>query len=150
MPRFLSFAALLLVAGCGQQSDSNSAPSNDAAAAPVAEAVPLTPMLDGQWQVTKVDGRPLDAGSAMVATFAGGKVGVAAGCSRRAWSFTQKRNIVSFAADPAGSANCQSPPTSDQETAFLAIDRTTMAIFDREGREASLSGDGGNITLTRR
>ena len=148
MPRFLSIAALLLAAGCGQQS--NSAPSNDAKGEPVAEAAPATPALDGQWQVTKVDGRPLDPGSAMIATIADGKVRVAAGCSRRAWSFTQKRNIVSFAADPGGSANCQSPPTSDQETAFLAIDRTTMAIFDQEGREASLSGDGGNITLARR
>jgi hypothetical protein len=150
MPRFLNIAALLLVAGCGQQSGSNPAPSNDIEAAPVAEAVAATPALAGEWQVTKLDGRALEAGSAMAVTFSDGKARIVAGCSRRAWTFTQKRNIVGFAANPAGSSNCQSPPTAEQEAAFQALDRATIAIFDKEGREASLSGDGGNITLARR
>jgi hypothetical protein len=121
MLRFPTIAALLLVAGCGQQSDPSPAQSNDATPAPVAEAAPATPTLDGEWHATMVDGRPFDQGSRVVATFEAGKVRVLAGCTRRAWTFTQKRNIVSFAADPAGSSNCESLPSAAQETGFQAM-----------------------------
>src|SRR5262245_22531840 len=98
MPRFLTIAALLLVTGCTQPADRNAEVANDAAN--IAEPAPATvPQLEGQWQLTKVDGRPID-GSPVVATFGDGKVRAAAGCMRRAWTFTQKRNVVSFAADP--------------------------------------------------
>lgn len=150
MTRHLNIAALLLVAGCGQQADSNAASSNDAKAAPVAKPPAETPALEGEWQVTKVDGRQLGPSSAMIATFGDGKVRVVAGCSRRAWTFTQDRNIVAFAADPSGSTNCASPPSADQEAALSALDRATMAIFDKQGGEGNLSGDGGNVTLVRR
>jgi len=154
MPRLLTVAALLLVCGCGQQtgstattSNETAANSNETAAAPAATAAPEVPALDGEWQVTKLDGRP---GGSSVVTFAGGKVRIVAGCTRRAWSFTQKRNIINLAADPGGSANCESPPSVQQEAMIHALDRATMAIFDQQGREATLSGSGGNITLERR
>ena len=63
---------------------------------------------------------------------------------------SNSRNIVSFASSAGASANCGNLPNLDQERAFHAIDRATMAIFDKQGREATLSGDGGNITLARR
>ena len=149
MPRFLTIAPLLLVAACGQQKDRTAA-SNEAAAAPAEQvAKPAVPALEGEWQVATLRGRPIE-GPALVARFGQGKVRVAAGCNRRAWTFTQNRNIVSFAADPSGSVNCESSPTVAQESAFGAIDRATMAIFSNGGREASLSGDGGTITLARR
>ena len=149
--RVLTSVALLLVVGCTQQAEKTEATANDGAINAAADAAkPGVPALDGEWQLSKIDGRPVDAGSSTVASFGGGKLSITAGCSRRAWTFTQKRNIVSFAANPADSSNCQSPPTTEQEAAFQALDRATMAIFDKAGREASLSGDGGNLTLERR
>ena len=147
MPRILTLAALLLVAGCRQQTDQNGTMANEAGEALQAPAVEV-PSLNGAWKLTEVDGRPIDGGST-VATFADGALRIVAGCSRRAWTFTHQRNIVSFAADPGGSANCESPPTSRQDAAFRAVDRATMAIFDPDGREANLSGGGGNVTLER-
>ena len=145
MLRFLTIAGLLLVTACGRQQESSAPVANQAEAPPPAEAP--APDLNGKWQLTKLDGRPVDA---MAMTFEGGRAQLAAGCNHRAWSFTQKRNIVSFAADAAGSGNCADSPDIDQESAFHAIDRATMAIFDKNGREASLSGNGGNVTLERR
>ena len=86
----------------------------------------------------------------MNATFGDGKVRTTAGCTRRSWTFTQNRNIVAFTADPGASANCEVAPDGDQEAAIHALDRATIAIFDKNGSEASLSGNGGNITLVRR
>ena len=145
MPRFPTIVALLLVAGCTQQREAGTS-NEQATATPPVEAAAV-PELAGKWQVTKVDGRPI--APAIAAAFEGGRVRITAGCTRRAWTFTQKRNIVSFAANPGGSANCEVPPTVKQEEAFQALDRATIAIFAKEGREASLSGDGGNVTLVR-
>lgn len=145
MSRFVIVTSLLLAAGCTQQGKTSTS-NEDAMARPLAEPAAV-PALDGEWQVTKVDGRPI--APAMTAAFEGGRVRITAGCARRAWTFTQKRNIVSFAANPGGSANCEVPPTVKQEEAFQALDRATIAIFAKEGREASLSGDGGNVTLVR-
>lgn len=151
MKPLLPVAALLLVSSCGQQNGSNSVTANDAAAAPSAEpAAPTVPSLNGEWRIAKLDGRPTDPGPQVTATFAGGRVRLLAGCTRRAWSFTQQRNIISLAADSAGSANCEAPPSVQQEAIIHVIDRATMAIFSQEGREASLSGNGGNVTLVRR
>ena len=150
MPRFLSISALLLVAACGPQENEGPAESNEAAQAPKSESTPATPILQGVWQLAKIDGRPVEGGASTVATFKDGRLRVAAGCNGRGWTFTQKRNIVSFAGIPGTSTNCGALPTVDQERAIHAIDRATIAVFDKEGREATLSGDGGNITLARR
>jgi len=148
--RVLNIVALLLVAGCSQQAAKTEATANEAPATTATEASkPEVPALDGAWQLTKVDGRPVDGG-AIAVTFGEGKLRIIAGCTRRAWAFTQKRNIVSFTADPGGSSNCQSPPNGEQEAAIHALDRAAMAIFTNEGGEANLSGDGGNVTLVRR
>ena len=148
MDRVVVVAVLLMAAGCGQQPASNADAGNIAEAAEP-EAAAAVPPLDGDWQVTEIDGRAL-AGSAMSASFANGRLQVMAGCNRRAWSFTQKRNILSFTADPSGSGNCENPPTAAQDAAFHALDLATIAIFDKEGKEASLSGSGGNLTIVRR
>jgi heat shock protein HslJ len=148
MPRFLSIAALLLAASCTQQTDPSAQANNEATADTAATtAAPEVPLLEGEWQLTKLDGRPVEG---MSASFGGGKARISAGCNHRAWSFSQRKNIVSFAADPSGSSNCAASPNSDQEAAFHALDRATIAIFDKQGREASLSGNGGNVTLVRR
>jgi heat shock protein HslJ len=146
MPRFLIVTSLLLVAGCTQRAEPDAAQANETAAPAAKTAEATVPDLNGAWRVTKLDGRPVGS---MVVSFDSGKARIAAGCNYRAWSFTQKRNIVSFTANPAGSSNCASSPTLDQESAFQAIDHATIAIFAKEGREASLSGDGGNVTLVR-
>ena len=87
----------------------------------------------------------------MTASFAGGKASIASGCLRRAWTYTQKRNVVSFTADPGGSSNCKAAaPAREQETAYAAFSGATIAIFGKEGKEANLSGTGGNLTLERR
>lgn len=148
MNRRQFLVAALLIAGCNQQPIPNADAGNSAEAAEP-QATAEVPQLDGEWQVTEVDGRAL-GGSAMAAVFAGGRLQVTAGCNRRAWSYTQKRNILSFVADPSGSGNCENPPTQVQDAAFHALDLATIAIFDRAGREASLSGSGGNLTIVRR
>ncbi|MCL6741521.1 META domain-containing protein [Sphingomonas sp. RB56-2] len=150
MSRFMTICALLLVAACGRQENESPAASNEVGQTPRAEPAPATPMLEGAWRLAKIDGTPVEGGSSAVATFENGRLRVAAGCNGRGWTFTQKRNIVSFAGLAGASSNCGSLPTVDQERAFHAIDRATIALFDQEGREATLSGDGGNITLSRR
>jgi hypothetical protein len=149
MMRFPATVALLLVAGCGQHDD-HPASQNNAAEAPAAEtAADSIPSLEGQWRVAAIDGKPVGAG--MSASFAAGKVSLASGCVRRGLTYTQKRNVVSFAVDPGGSANCEGRGTSaEHESAYAAMQGASIAIFSKEGAEASLSGVGGNLALERR
>ncbi len=101
--------------------------------------------------VASIDGKPVSAGAAMTASFAGGKASIASGCVRRGLTYTQKRNVVSFAADPGGSSNCEGRGTSaEHEAAYAALQGASIAIFGKEGREANLSGNGGNLALERR
>jgi heat shock protein HslJ len=151
MTRILTLAALLFVSACNQQ-PSGSAPANEAAVAndsSVAEAE--VPSLEGNWIVAAIDGKPVDASSAMTASFAGDKASIASGCVRRGATYTQKGNMVSFAADPGGSANCEGRGTSaEHESAYSALQGASIAIFGKEGNEANLSGSGGNLALRRR
>ena len=152
MNRTLTIAALLLAAGCSQQ-DQPAAPSNEsnevsATETPAAQRV--VPTLEGQWTVAAIDGAPIDAASAMTASFAGGKAVISSGCLRRGWTYTQKRNVVSFTNDPGSSANCGGGPSGQQESAYIALEQASIAIFNKDGGEAGLSGTGGNLTLKRR
>ena len=149
MNRALTLAALLCLAACSQQQP---APANEAESAPAGQvAEKAVPSLEGSWDVTAIDGRPVDASSAMVASFSGGNAIVASGCLRRAWTYRQNKNVVTFAAYPGGSANCQGRgTTAQQETAYAALQEANIAIFGKDGSEASLSGTGGNLTLQRR
>ena len=148
MSRTLTFAAILLLSACSPQKQ-EAQPANDAAsetaAAPVGKEVPK---LEGQWRIATIDGKPIGADT--VASFAGGKVTVSSGCVRRAWSYTQKGNVVSFATDPGGSANCGGGPSGNQEAAYDALEKASIAIFGKDGAEASLSGNGGVLALERR
>ena len=149
--RNLGLASLLLVTACGQHDDPPAA-ANDLADAPAsAPAADSVPLLDGQWRVATIDGRPVGGGSAMTASFAGGKASIASGCVRRGLTYTQKRNVVSFAADPSGSSNCEGRGTSaEHEAAYVALQGASMALFQDQGRAANLSGNGGNLELERR
>ena len=149
MTRTLPLAALLLIAACGQREESAAPPSNEAAAEASAPAAAEVPSLEGEWRVAMVEGRDV-AKLGMSAALGGGKASISTGCLRRAWTYTQKRNVVSFAADPAGSSNCGQPPSGDEETAYAALNEANMVIFDQGGKEASLSGTGGTLTLQRR
>lgn len=140
-------SALLFAAACTQQSPEPPANQTANAAEPTAEA--RVPALEGQWGLASIDGNPV-AGSAMTATFAGGKAVISAGCFKRAWTYTQKRNVVAFTPDPSGSANCGTPPSAEQEMAHTAMSQASIAIFGKDGSEANLSGTGGNLTLQRR
>ena len=149
MRQLTALAALLSLAACGQQ-EAAPPPANESAEAP--EAKPAdTPKLDGQWSVAALDGKPVNAGSAMAASFAAGKASISAGCVRRAFTYTQKRNVVSFTANPAGSANCEGQGASaEHATASDALQQASIVIFSKDGSEANLSGTGGNLTLRRR
>jgi heat shock protein HslJ len=150
MTRNLALAALLLLAACGRKDDNSTSADNVVveSAAPVADRVPS---LDGQWRIVSIDGRPVSAGAAMTASFADGKASIASGCVRRGAIYTQKRNVVSFTADPGGSANCEGRGTSaEHEAAYAAVQGASIAIFAKEGKEANLSGTGGNVALERR
>ena len=140
--------AMLMTAACGQE-DKASPPPNELAAAPSApEAAAEVPALEGQWTVAAVDGKPLSATS--TAAFQGGKATISSGCHRRAWTYTQKGNVVAFTADPGGSSSCGDGTSAEQEAAFAAMEGASMAIFGKDGAEATLSGTGGTLTLQRR
>ena len=151
MTRNLALAVVLFVAACGQQGD-NSPAKNAMTKESAAPARPEeVPALDGQWRVVSIDGKPVGDGSAMTVEFGAGDAVIAAGCLRRAWTYTQSRNIVSFATNSAGSANCGGrAPNAEQESAYAALEQATMAIFSQKGDRANLSGTGGNLALERR
>jgi predicted small lipoprotein YifL len=148
MRPFLAIAALLSLAACGQQ-QAAPPPGNETAALP--EAKPAeTPKLDGDWSVVAIDGKPVE-GAGMAASFAAGRASLSAGCVRRAFAYTQKRNVVSFTANPAGSSNCEGQGASaEQATASDALQQASIVIFNEDGSEADLSGTGGNLKLRRR
>ena len=149
MTRFLPIIALLLVAACDKQ-DNNAIPPANKAAAPAAPAVAAeVPSLEGDWKVSSIGGRDA-ARSSMIAAIGGGKASISAGCFRRAWTYTQNRNAVTFTASPNGSSNCGQPPSGDQDAAYSAINDANIAIFGKDGKEVSLSGTGGTLTLQRR
>lgn len=149
MNRALTIAALTLAAACSRQDPAPAAANESAGAAEAPAADKQVPLLQGQWQVAALDGRPVGSASAMTATFNAGKVIVSSGCLRRAWTYTQTKNVVAFTADPGGSSNCGGGTSSDQETAYAALTQANIAIFNKDGSEASLSGTGGNLTLRR-
>jgi len=145
MTRILAVALSLSLAACSPQKGETPV-ANDIAAEPVAQD--NVPSLEGNWAVMSIDGRPV-SGSAMTASFAGDKVSIASGCVRRGLTYTQKRNVVSFAADPGASSNCEGRGTSaEHETAYAALENANIVIFSKD--TASLSGSGGNIALQRR
>ena len=148
MNRILTIAALILVAGCSEQDQAPASNDDVASNVETPAAQQSVPVLQGQWQVTALDGKPL--AEAITASFEGGRASLAAGCLRRAWTYTQKRNVVEFSANPGGSANCGGGTSADQEAAFSALEQASIAIFNKDGQEASLSGTGGNLTLQRR
>lgn len=149
MIRILTLAGMLLVAGCARQEPS-APPANETASAPStpAAAKPV-PALDGQWRVVAVDGKPVGM-AATTASFVNGTASLSSGCFRRAWTYTQKRNSVAFTSSPSGSSNCggQAPGT-EEETAYAVMDGANIAIFGKDGKEATLSGTGGTLTLAR-
>ena len=148
MLRTLPIAALLFLAACSPQ-EPNTAPANDSApASEAAAAEAQVPSLVGQWAIAAIDGKPMNVAS--TAAFQGGKATISSGCHRRAWTYTQKRNVVALTADPGGSSSCGDGTSAEQEAAFSALGGASIAIFAQDGAEANLSGTGGNLTLQRR
>ena len=142
MNRSFVLAALLLTAACGRQ-DQPTAPANTVAtpAAPVAKAE--VPALKGTWRVAGATG--------LTATFAGGQLVLAEGCLRRAWSYTQKGNSVSFKSAPGGSSNCGGrTPSAALDAAFTPLTDANLAVFSADGTSVTLSGLGGPLMLERR
>ena len=150
MIRILLLAFFVLAAACSQQDRSSAPPANDAAAAPATPvAKPAVPSLNGDWRVTAISGKPV-AGAAMAAAIGGGRASISAGCLRRGWTYRQDRNLVAFTGAPGSSSNCGRSPSAEEETAFGAVGDANLAIFAQDGREATLSGTGGTLTLERR
>lgn len=148
MIRILPTVAILLAAACSQGEQAQSPPANnvaDAAAAP--EPKNVVPSLEGSWSVASVAGNP---GGGLILTAGNGLASLSAGCLRRSFAYKQDRNLVSFTASPGGSSNCGQSTSADQEAAFGALADANMAIFGKEGTEATLSGPGGTLTLQRR
>ena len=149
MIRNASITAVLLLAACGQQNDAVPAPTNEAAK-PAAAPVEV-PSLEGNWAVSRIGGVADAAPLGMTAAIGKDSIIFSTGCFRRAWTYTQNRNVVAFTAAPAGSSNCGgSSPGASAETAYAALSEANIAIFSRDGKEASLSGTGGTLTLERR
>ena len=141
----LLFAALL-VAARNQQDQAAPAPNKVAEAPPPVAKAPV-PSLDGAWKVASAGN---DSGTGLTLTLGKGKATMAAGCLRRGFTYKQDRNQVSFASDPAGSSNCGSSPTAGQEAAFAVLTDANLAVFGKDGREVTLTGYGGALTLERR
>ncbi|MDP9421977.1 MAG: hypothetical protein M3Q19_03940 [Pseudomonadota bacterium] len=148
MNRIAFVASMLLLSACNSETVTEPPVNNVAADEPKQAAE--VPSLAGSWSVTRIEGEDT-AGLGMTARFTGGQASLAAGCMRRAWTYTQSRNIVSFKTNPAGSSNCEGrSPSGTEETAYAALDGANIAIFSKDGSEASLSGTGGSLTLQRR
>ena len=149
MIRIAPMTALLILAACGQQQRAPTPQANEAAEPAAAPAE--VPRLDGSWAVTRIGGVEDAAALGMTAAITNDTVTLSSGCFRRAWSYTQNRNVVAFTSSPGGSANCGgSSPGAAAETAYAAMDDANIAIFSKDGKEASLSGTGGTLTLERR
>jgi hypothetical protein len=133
----------VLLAACNQKEPAAPPTPNAVAEAPTpAVAKAPVPALDGAWKVA--------GGTGLTLTLGKGKASMAAGCLRRGFTFKQDRNQVVFGSDPSGSANCGSPPSAAQETAFAALADANTAIFGKDGKTVTLSGYGGILTLERR
>lgn len=146
--RKLTVAAALLVSACNQRDQSPAPVQNEPAEAPAPAAE--VPSLEGSWKVTMAEGRDASA-MGMTASFAGGSATLSTGCFRRGWTYSQKRNAVTFTTSPSGSSNCGgSAPGAAEEGAFAALAESNIAIFAKDGQEATLSGTAGTLTLERR
>lgn len=144
--RALFLFTLVLVAACNRQ-DQAPAPNAVAEAPmpPVANAP--VPSLEGAWKVTSVGN---DRGTGLILTLGKGKATLSAGCLRRGFTYKQHRNQVAFASAPAGSRSCGSAPSAGQEAAFAALPDANLAVFGTDGRDVTLTGYGGSLTLERR
>jgi hypothetical protein len=148
MKHALLIAASLLLAACNQKEEPAAPAPNAVAetpAPPVAKAPP--PALEGTWKVASIDGKPAPG---LTLTFKDGRATIAAGCVRRGFTFTQDRNRLSVASNPAGSSNCGSAPSADQEAAFAALGDINTAVSGKEKGEVTLMGYGGTLSLERR
>lgn len=151
MNRILPFAALLILAACDTP-QRPAQPANDVAAIGnlIKEARPEVPGLDGNWHVTMIGGTDSKT-MGMIAALGDGQAKLSTTCFRRAWSYTQQNNTVDFTASPSGSSNCGGQaPGAQEESAYAALDDANLVIFGKDGREATLSGTGGTLTLERR
>ena len=147
MIRLLPYLAALLLIGCGQPEQA-AAPSNDTAQAAPAPKAPV-PALKGEWRVAAITGAPV-TGTPMTMTIAGGSAKLTVGCIRRTSTFTQDRNTVDFAFPSTTAGDCARLPSAQEDLMFVALGDANVAIFDQDGREVTLSGTGGTVTLERR
>ena len=150
MIRALPVALLLLAAACQKQPGETAATNEAASQAAEVTAPAEVPALNGNWRVVTVDGNPAVGRLGMTASFGEGSATLATGCLKRAWTYTQDRNSVTFNSSPSGSANCGSSPSAEEEAAYAALERANIAVFAKEGNSATLSGTGGVLTLERR
>ena len=136
----LPLVAMLLLSAC----DSQEAPAPPAAKAPAAAPAvkAAVPSLQGQWRVTTPAALDLTVGD--------GQATLSSGCLRRGFTFRQDRNQVAFAYAPAASNNCGRSPSAGEEAAFAALADANMAVFGKDGGDATLSGFGGTLALERR
>ena len=149
MIRIAPIAALLILAACSAQE--NPAPPQANEAAEPAKAPSEVPSLEGSWAVSRTGGIPDAAALGMTAAITKDAITLSTGCLRRAWTYTQNRNVVAFTSSPGGSSNCGgNSPSAGAETAYAALTEANIAIFSKDGKEASLSGTGGTLTLERR
>ena len=148
MKRILPLFAILLAGACDQQDQAAAPAPNAVAEAPTPPAAKVPPpSLEGSWKVASLDGK---AGPGLTLTLKNGSATMAAGCLRRGFSYQQDRNRVTFTSNPAGSSNCGSSPTADQEAAFAALGDANTAVAGKQQGEVTLMGYGGTLTLERR
>ena len=151
MYRACTIALLLFAAGCDRETPAAPATNESVADNAAASAQAEVPLLKGNWAVTSIGGVADAAGLGMTASVTSDTITLGTGCIRRAWTYTQKRNLVAFKASPGGSSNCGgTAPSAGAEAAYAAVADANMAVFSKEGRQASLSGTGGTVTMERR
>ena len=147
MKHALLIAATLLAAGCNQKQENTAPAPNAVAEAPAAPVKAPPPSLEGTWKVASVDGKP---GPGLTLTFNEGSATMAAGCLRRGFTYKQDRNRLVVTSNPAGSSNCGSSPSADQEAAFAALGDANTAVSGKQPGEVTLMGYGGTLSLERR
>jgi hypothetical protein len=146
MTKKLIVPLALLAAACSPASEEQVAnePETEVAQAPPA----ATPSLEGDWQVTALDGQPLTQIFAMNAIVTGESFSIRSDCVRLNWEFSQTGPAVSLTSP--STVECPRGRTSDEHHAEQVISGVNMAIFFEEGDAVRLSGHHGTLTMERR
>jgi hypothetical protein len=136
---------VLLAAACSPASDEQATNEQDTQAAQSPPAA--TPSMEGEWQVTAIDGQPLTQIFTMTAVVTGESFSIRSDCVRLNWEFSQTGPAVSLTSP--STVECPRGRTGDETHVERVISGVNMALFPGDGDSVQLSGHHGTLTMER-